>query len=191
VSGLPRGAAGRLLGSVGGAAALVATLAVATSANADPQGHVALRAAPCGVGSDGKLWQQTHFCAGLTGDLLFLRHRNRDLGLGPYFEVNTAGFWDARFGGGLSLLLPVMESYPLVLSLGAFDHELRAASLGGTVFWGARSYNFDSAYNYALGVYASAYRDLDSERATLISVGVEVDGFFVLAPFLFAFQALR
>jgi len=181
----------RRLGIVGGAAALAATLAVTTTASAEPQGHVALRAAPCGVGSEGKLWQDTRFCAGLTGDLLFLRSRNRDIGLGPYFDVNTAGFWDARFGGGISLLLPVMESYPLVVSVGAFDHELRAASLGGTLFWGARSYNFDSVYNYALGVYASAYRDLDSERATLVSIGVEIDGFFVLAPFLLAFQALR
>lgn len=181
----------RLLGIVGSAATLATTLTLATPAHADPQGHVALRAAPCGVGSDGKLWQATRFCGGLTGDLLFLRNRNRDLGLGPFVEVNTAGFWDARFGGGLSLLVPVMESYPLVVSLGAFDHELRAASLGGTVFWGARSYNFDSAYNYALGVYASAYRDLDSGRDTLLSIGVEVDGFFVLAPFLFAAQALK
>ena len=181
----------RLLGIVGGAATLAAALTLATPAHADPQGHVALRAAPCGVGSGGKLWQETRFCGGLTGDLLFLRNRNTDLGLGPYLEVNTAGFWDARFGGGLSLLVPVMESYPLVISVGAYDHELRAASLGGTLFWGARSYNFDSAYNYALGIYASAYRDLDSERATLISVGVEIDGFFVLAPFIFAFQALK
>jgi len=181
----------RLLGIGGGAATLLAILAVASPAEADPQGHVALRAAPCGVGSDAKLWQETRFCGGVTGDLLFFRQRNRDVGLGPFVEVNTAGFWDARFGGGVSLLLPVMESYPLVLSAGLFDHELRAASLGGTVFWGARSYNFDGAYNYALGFYASAYRDLDAERATLVSIGVEVDGFFVLAPFLFVYQALR
>lgn len=181
----------RLLGIVGCGTALGAVLGVTTSARAEPQGHVALRAAPCGVGAGGTLWQETRFCSGVTADLLFLRQRNRDVGLGPYVEVGTAGFWDARFGGGLSLLLPVMESYPLVLSVGAYDHELRAASLGGSLFWGARSYNFDGAYNYALGFYASAYRDLDAERATLLSIGVEVDGFFVLAPFLFAYQALR
>jgi hypothetical protein len=125
------------------------------------------------------------------GDLLFLRRRNRDVGLGPYVEVLTAGFWDTRWGGGASLLLPVAESYPLVLSVGAFDHELRAASLGGTLFWGTRSYNFGSPYNWTLGLYASAYRDLDTRGDTLVSLGIELDGFFIAAPFLLAFQALR
>ena len=185
------GADVRHLVRLGSAGAFSVAVSLASQGKAEPQGHGALRAAPCGVGDDGKLWESTRFCGGFVGDLLFLRKRNRDLGVGPYVEVLTAGFWDARFGGGASLLLPITDSFPLVLSVGAFDHELRAASLGATLFWGTRSYNFGGAYNYALGIYASGYRDLDSGRATLVSVGVELDTFFLAAPFLFAYQALR
>jgi hypothetical protein len=181
----------RLLGKVALAGTLAAALFVATPTRADPQGHVALRGGPCGLGTDGQVWDRTVICGGLVGDLLLFRRRNRDVGLGPYVEVLTAGLWDARFGGGASLVLPVTESYPLVISVGAFDHELRAASLGGTLFWGIRSYNFESAYNWTLGVHASAYRDLDARGDTLVSLGIELDGFFVAAPFLLAFQALR
>ena len=149
-----------------------------------------MRAAPCGVGHGEKLWEETRFCSALVGDLLFLRERNRDIGLGPYLEVGTAGFWDARFGGGASLLLPVHDVFPLVVSFGVYDHELRAASLGATVFWGARSYNFTSTYNWSLGIYASGFRDLEG-RDTLLSMGVELDGFFLAAPFIYGFQALR
>jgi hypothetical protein len=106
-------------------------------------------------------------------------------------EISTSGFWDARFGGGVSALLPVSESFPLVVSLGVYDHALERAALGGTVFWGARSYNFTGTYNYALGVYASAQRDLGGDRDSVLSVGLEVDGFFLVAPFLLAVQALR
>ena len=173
------------------AGALSGAFFLATPVRADPQGHLALRAAPCGVGDDGRLWESTRFCGGFVGDLLLFRQRNRDVGFGPYFEVLTAGFWDARFGGGASLLLPVTDSFPLVVSVGAFDHELRAASVGATLFWGNRSYNFDSTYNYALGVYASGYRDLDAGGGTLVSLGVELDTFFLVAPFLLAFQAVR
>jgi hypothetical protein len=172
-------------------AGLFAALAWSGRAAADPQGRVAIRAAACGVGDDGKLWQSTRLCSALVGDLLFFRERNRDFGLGPFLEVGSAGFWDARFGGGLSLLAPVTEDFPLVVSVGLYDHELRAASFGATLFWGARSFNFDGNYNWSLGLYASGFRDLDHERDTLVSAGLEIDGFFVAAPFLFAYQALR
>jgi len=181
----------RFGGKVALAGTLAAALSLASPTRADPQGHVALRGGPCGRGSSGQVWESTVICGGVVGDLLLLRRRNRDVGLGPYVELLTAGLWDARFGGGASLLLPVTESYPLVLSVGAFDHELRAASLGGTFFWGVRSYNFENAYNWTFGIYASAYRDLDARGDTLVSLGIELDGFFIAAPFLLAFQALR
>jgi hypothetical protein len=168
-----------------------AALVGSGQALADPQGHVAVRAAACGVGEDGKVWQSTRFCSAVAGDLLFFRERNRDFGVGPFLEVGSAGFWDTRFGGGVSLLAPITEDFPLVLSVGLYDHELRAASLGATVFWGARSYNFGGNYNWSLGFYASGYRDLDHDRDTLVSAGLEIDGFFIAAPFLFAYQALR
>jgi hypothetical protein len=166
-------------------------LLLTAPANAEPQAHVAVRSAVCGRGNDGRLWQKTLWCNSLTADLLLLRERNRDLGLGPYLELASAGFFDVRFGGGLTLLVPVSENYPLLFSLGAYDHALARPALGGTVFWGARSYNFDSAYNYALGLFAGVQRDLGGDRTSLVSVGLEVDGFFLAAPFLLMAGALR
>jgi len=164
---------------------------VAPVARAEPQGHVAWRPAVCGTGKAGAVWQQTRLCNGIEGDLLFFRHRNRDFGLGPYLEVTTAGFWDVRWGGGATLLVPLTENFPLTLSLGVVEHQLRTPALSATAFFGARSYDFDGSYNWALGVFAGAARDLGEPRATLVSAGLEIDGFFVVAPFLFAVNALR
>ena len=159
--------------------------------HAEPQGHVAARVAPCGVDEDGGFWQDTRFCTGLTADLLFLRERNSDFGLGPYVEVSTAGFWDARYGGGVSLLAPVSEDFPLVVSLGAYGHETRALALGGSLFFGMRSYNFHGNYNLTLGLFGSVTRDLGASDSLLTALGVEIDGFLIAAPFLLAFEALR
>jgi hypothetical protein len=166
-------------------------LLLTSAARAEPQTHVAWRTAVCGAGSRAEVWSRTRFCNALFADVLLLRERNRDFGVGPYIEISTAGFWDARFGGGTSVLLPVSENFPLVVSLGLYDHALEQAALGASVFWGARSYNFGGAYNYAFGVYASAQRDLGGERDSLVSVGIEIDGFFLLAPFILATGALR
>jgi hypothetical protein len=157
---------------------------------AEPQGHVALRTAFCGAGENGEVWQETRFCGGVLADLLFLRERNHDFGFGPYLELNTAGFFDVRWGGGASVLVPAFENLPFVLQLGAYGHELEAVALGASLFFGARSYNFSSAYNVAVGAFIGAYRDLDSERASLLVAGFELDGFIVALPFLLGVRAL-
>jgi len=158
--------------------------------NATPQGHVALRTSVCGAGDDA-IWQDTRWCNGLVGDLLFARERNRDFAVGPYVEVSTAGFWDARYGGGLSALLPVTSDFPLVLSLGAYGHETDTVTLGSTLFFGLRSHNFHGSYNFATGLVASGYRDLGAERATLVTVGLELDALLLATPFLFLAGELR
>jgi hypothetical protein len=116
--------------------------------------------------------------------LLFARARNRDFGFGPYLEVSSAGFWDARYGGGLSALLPITSDFPLVLSVGAYGHEALSMALGSTVFFGLRSHNFHGGYNLATGVVVSGYRDLGAEHATLVTVGLELDALLLAMPFL-------
>jgi len=161
------------------------------SAAAAPQGRGGVRAGVCGTGVERNVWEATTFCGALTGDVLFGRERNQDFGFGPYLELSTAGFWDLRFGGGATALLPVSPDFPLVLSLGVYAHELEAAALGGTLFWGARSFNFHGAYNLALGLFGSATVDLGAERATVVTVGADIDAFFIVAPFLLLAQAVR
>jgi hypothetical protein len=169
---------------------LLSFLVVSPEARASPQGRVAARTALCGTGTK-EGWQETRWCNGLTGDLLFGRERNSDFGIGPFAEVSSAGFWDARYGGGVSALAPVTEDFPLVLSFGAFGHETESVALGATLFFGARSYNFHGNYNLSAGLVLSGYRDLGSNHASLVSLGLELDGFFFVAPFLFLAEAVR
>jgi len=152
---------------------------------------VAVRSALCGTGDADGAWQKTRWCNGVTGDLLLLRERSRDFGVGPYLELSTAGFWDVRWGGGGTLLIPATESFPLLVSLGVNEHALRAPALELSLFFGVRSYNFDGVYNYALGLYASGSRDLGADHASLVSAGIELDGFFFAAPVLLGLGALR
>lgn len=168
----------------------LALLLAAPKANASPQGRVAVRSALCGTGTE-KVWEETRWCNGLTADLLLGRERNSDFGIGPFAEVSSAGFWDARYGGGVSALAPVTEDFPLVLSFGAFGHETQSVALGATLFFGARSYNFHGNYNLSAGLVLSGYRDLTGDHASLLSVGLELDGFFFVAPFLFLAEAVR
>jgi hypothetical protein len=160
-------------------------------AAATPQGRGGLRAGVCGAGVEHRLWQSTHPCVGTTGDILFGRERNDDIGVGPFLELSMAGAWDFRFGGGGTLLLPVTADFPLTLSLGAFAHELDSAALGASLFFGARSFNFHGSYNLALGVFGSAVVDLGAARATLVTVGVDVDAFFFATPFVLLANAVR
>jgi hypothetical protein len=176
------------------ALAVVSALVTLTSsapAGGSPEGRAGARASVCGLGSDGGAWQRTRPCFSLTADLLLGRARNGDFAVGPFVELSTAGFWDARFGGRASVLFPVHPDFPLVASAGAFTHELRSTALGGTLFWGARSYNFDGTYGLALGVFAGLTVDLGDRRETLVVVGGDVDAFFLAAPFLLLAEAMR
>lgn len=190
VGSLPRSAREPLVQLSRSPAVAALVISFAGTANATPQGHVALRTSVCGAGDD-SLWQETRWCNGVAGDLLFGRSRNRDFGLGPYVEISSAGFWDARYGGGLSALFPVTSDLPLVLSLGAFGHETDSLALGSTLFFGLRSHNFHGSYNFATGFVASGYRDLGGEHSTLVTVGLELDALLLAMPFLFLAGELR
>jgi hypothetical protein len=137
------------------------------------------------------MWQRTRPCLAVTGDLLFGRERNGEFAVGPFLELSTAGFWDARFGGGVSLLVPVHAALPMVASAGLFTHELRATALGATLFFGSRSYNFHGHYGLALGLFAGASVDLEDRRETLVVVGADVDAFFLSVPFLLLYNLGR
>jgi hypothetical protein len=115
-------------------------------------------------------------------DAHFGRERNSDFGFGPMLAVSTAGFWDVRFGGGTSVLIPLSPDMPLVLDAGAFAHETRGLALGASLFWGFRSYNFHSPYNLAGGLFTELVQDFDSDRATVVSLGFEVDAAVLAWP---------
>ena len=173
-----------------GAAVLACAFSSVGVAQARPQGNASLITGVCGNGSDGALWQDTFWCNGLRADILFGRERGRDFALGPYVQISSAGFWDARYGAGLSLLAPLNQDFPLVLSLGAGGHELEAAQLEGWLFWGARTYNFHASYSISAGLLLGASHDLSSAGRNTLFVGAQIDGLILALPFLLAYEAV-
>ncbi|MCC6525371.1 MAG: hypothetical protein IT373_22145 [Polyangiaceae bacterium] len=145
--------------SVGpGLAALLATVAVATSARAAPQGNASVTIGGAAVGDEGRFWDHAEFHLGLRGDVMLLREGPTDFGLGPYLELGTLGFDTLDAGGGLSVHLPVDDMLPLVASVGAYarlgatpeddapDYFGAEPGIAASVFWGTRSYNYDADY---------------------------------------------
>jgi hypothetical protein len=127
-------------------------------------------------------------------DVLFLRSRERDMGLGPFLEVATAGFRNVDTGGGAEWLLPMTEEVPLVLSTGGFlrsgTGRSWAPGLEGGLFGGSRSYNLHSWYGLAVGVFVQT-RWLPESPATLGVVGgIQLDVALLAMPVLFAYTAL-
>jgi hypothetical protein len=161
---------------------------------ARPQTTVGTTVGAAGVGF-GRAWSQTDFQLGLHGDVLFGRAGSRDFGAGPYLELLTLGFKEVQFGGGASLLLPLAESFPLILSAGGFlragDPPGFAPGLTGQLFWGSRSYNFDSDYGLTAGLVAQVRHSFGAAQENAIVLGAQIDLAMLALPFLFLGNAMR
>lgn len=185
------------LGSVLLAAASFAALVLAPQpARAEPQGNAALTIGVAGRGYDRAIWDETAFHLGLHGDLLFLREDTRDFGLGPYLELSTLAFDELQFGGGASLLLPVIEWAPVVVSGGAYarrgdDRFGFEPGVTGQLFWGSRSYNFHSNYVMAAGLVGQLRVGLGDSRETSVVIAAHLDLAALSLPFVFLFEAAR
>jgi hypothetical protein len=173
----------------------------ASSARADPQPTVGLTAGVAGTGYDRHLWSSTAFHLGLHGDVMLGRSNNDDFGVGPYLEVLTNGFREIQFGGGISGLLPVTHSVPLVVSLGAYGRKgfdpLPLASfplepgLTAQLFAGSRSYNYHADYEMTAGLMVQMRYGLGASRETSIVLGAQVDLAILSLPFAFLINAIR
>lgn len=125
-------------------------------------------------------------------ELLFLRDSPREMAIGPYVDVATAGFDTFESGGGLSWLVPT-GSTGLVLSAGAFARTSRFGwepGASATIFWGSRSYNFHSTYAVGAGVFAQGRYGLGHGEQADAIFGLQIDLQYVALPFLFAYEAL-
>jgi hypothetical protein len=187
--------------------ALAVTGVAQPSAVAAPQGTVGLTIGAAGV-SPGSVklapdmepargyWKQTDFHLGLRGDLLFLREKNSDFGIGPYAELLSNGFADIQLGGGATLLLPVLDTFPLLLSGGAYarkgdDRFGMTPGLAASLFWGSRSYNFHSPYVLTAGLLGEFRYGLGPSHETSIIVGAQVDLEAFALPIVFLVSAAR
>jgi hypothetical protein len=136
-----------------------------------------------------------HYAFHLGGrfDALFLRQGPRDMALGPYVDVATAAFDTFEAGGGLSWLVPAGETV-FVFSGGGFARTSRFGwepGIVGTIFWGARSFNYHSIYGTGVGLFAQGRYGLDGDgkQADVIG-GAQIDLAYFALPFIFAYEAI-
>jgi hypothetical protein len=177
--------------------AYVAGLLVLSEAGlsrADPQANVGLTLGVAGTAEDRSWWKDTRLHLGAHGDVLFGRNRNVDFGWGPYVEVLSA-FHDIQTGGGVSGLIPVHPVFPFVLSAGGYGRHSSdwgwEPGVSGQLFWGSRSYNYDSAYVMAGGLLLQTRFGLGDSAERSVVIAAHLDGEVLALPFLLLYETLR
>jgi hypothetical protein len=172
-----------------GLLAAVTTLAPRTESK--PQANASLSLGIAGRGDDAPT-DGVVFAGGLRGDVLLGRQGPHDFGVGPYLTVDTAAFDDVRPGAGLAVLVPIHDTFPIVVSGGPFIRLGDGAALGASLraFFGSRSFNFHGAYDLAGGLVLGLDRTFYSTPETVASLTVQVDALLVALPFVLGYQAL-
>ena len=169
-------------------AALV--LAAARPAGAKPQWNTGLETGVCGSGST-LGFRKVGWCNAVHGDVLFLRQGGRDVGLGPSLRLGSARFDDLRLDAGLSVLLPVTESFPLVLEAGPHLRSLDQPGIFASAFFGLRSFNYYGHYEMAAGLSVIAERTFTAGTPSALWITARIDGSWIALPFVFAYNAAR
>lgn len=171
--------------------AALALIGWADQAQAHPQWNTGLVASGCLLGRGDAAFERAGFCGQARGDVLFLRARTSDFGLGPYLALGTAAFDDLRVSAGVSALVPVTEDFPFVLSIGALTRDADSFGVSSSLFWGLRSYNFHSGYNLAFGLSLAGERTFGTAPSNALLLGVQVDGLVLVLPFLLLIGAAQ
>ena len=176
------------------AAALIsaAVLAVALprAASAKPQWNAGLETGACSSGRE-LGFEGLGFCNAVHGDLMLLRERSGDFGLGPSLRIGTARFDDLRLDAGLSVLLPVFESFPLVLEAGPHLRNFDQPGAFAGAFFGFRSLNHHGRYEIASGLSLFAERSFTEGTPSSLWLTARIDAAWLALPFIFVVNALR
>lgn len=170
--------------------AFALALGVARPASAKPQWNAGLESGVCGS-SDRLGFQGLGFCNAVHGDLLFLRESGKNVGVGPSLRLGSARFDDLRLDAGVSLLLPVFQSFPLVLEAGPHLRNFQEPGVFASAFFGLRSFNHYGHYDMAAGISVIAERSFVTGTPSALWVTARVDGSWIALPFVFAYNALR
>lgn len=172
------------------AAGVVLLNAWATQAHAKPLWNVGVETGVCGT-SSALGFEKLGWCNALHGDVLFLRQGGRRVGLGPSLRVGTAHFGDLRLDAGLSVLLPIFESFPLVLEAGPHLRNLDQPGAFASAFFGLRSFNHYGHYEMAAGLVVVAERSFGAGTPSALWLTARIDGSWLALPFVFGYNALR
>ncbi len=134
------------------------------------------------------------FHLGARGDVLFLRDRDRAMGVGPFLAVGSEAFRSLSLEGGVDWLVPAPSAdFPFTFAAGVYDRWDEAGARQGVlgeILWGARGYNFDSHYNLAFSLFVEGRYALGSTREEDVIGGVAIDLSILGYPFLLAYEAI-
>lgn len=124
-------------------------------------------------------------------DVLFLRERSTDIGIGPSLRVGSIDFDDLRTNAGVSLLLPIFESFPLVLETGPHLRNFAQPGVFGSIFFGLRSFNHYGHYEMAGGLSLTAEHSFLAGSPSALWLTARVDAAWIALPFVLLTNALR
>ncbi len=175
---------------LGVALASLGLLVFTAPAHAKPQWNTGLEASVCGRGERLGLADPA-FCGAVHGDLLLLAERGGDLALGPSLRLGSAAFDDLRIDLGLAVLLPVLDSFPLVVEVGPHLRNLDQPGIYGSLFFGLRSFNHYGSYQMASGVVITAERSFAAGTPSALWLGARIDGAWLALPFVLGYNALK
>lgn len=156
-----------------------------------PQWNLGLVAGACGVGQ--RLWEGTDFCGGLVADVLFLRRRPSDGGLGGYVQLASSGFADFRGSAGMTGMIPLGRIFTLSARVGGLAvtfAEGAAPGIEGYLEFGLRSLNFSAGYSltHTLVIGLQHTPGEGSRAGTNIWLAARIDAFWLVAPFGMLFR---
>lgn len=166
------------------------------SAEAEPQATLGLTAGAAGRGEDRELFAEPAFHLGLRGDFMFGRTGVDSFGVGPYLETLTHNFDELQLGTGVSVLFPVFDAFPLILSTGIYgryadDRFGFEPGVATSVFMGTRSYNFSSWYSMSFGVVLQARVGLGDSGETSFVAAIQFDAAFAGSALVYVIDAIR
>lgn len=170
-----------------------------------PQVGLGVTVGAAGVAKDSRVWDDTVFHLGAHGDVLFGRNGSTGFGAGPYAEVLTHDFGELQTGAGMSVLFPVTELFPLVLSGGGYlripwqdeggplaDRNSGVeGGIAGSVFVGTRSFNFSSSWEITVGLVGQARFGLGESHETSFVVAAQLDMAALWIPVIFVMHGVQ
>lgn len=162
-------------------------------ARAAPQWNSGVALGAAGTGESFH-WSKTKFFGALRGEVLFGRAGPSSVGVGPALELGTAGFSDARFGGGATVLVPLDSALALGVTPGAYVRAAvggTEAGVSGRLFFGIHPSNIVGSYAMAGGLVLGVDRDVGASRSSALIASAQIDGLVLALPVILMVEWLR
>lgn len=166
----------------------------AQDAPARPQLNLALLGGVAGVGTKEQgAWETSRLFAAFHADVLLGRNSTRSWGIGPMARVGTYGFSDAQAQLGASLLVPVHDYLPFVLTAGGYTRltEGREPGAFASLFWGTRSFNYHGSYVMAGGLVVEARATFGDQAERTVIIAGHADLQAIALPVVMLINAFR